>query len=135
MKFIRFFISLGGDSGWRFTNSDEWHSIKYPLFFDSGLWTMARIKEEMDCLERETGMATHGCWELKDNGNAGGKCVRRFIEMNDGVFVLKPKQTKSFGLVNRAPWGCSDIREEKMIDEPVGSDVIGWELDGRTVNC
>jgi len=135
MKYIRFYINLGGDTGWRFTNGEEWHSMMKPLFFDPKLWTMEKIKVEMDRLDKETSRATLYCHTLSDKGDKGGKCVKRFIEKNPGVFVLKPIETKAFGLVSRAPWGCGDVDDSKKIDEPAEDEVIGWELNGRTRNC
>ena len=133
-KFIRFFITLGGDTGWRFTNGEEWHLMIDPLFFDPELWTMEKIKVAMDLLDKETSRATLYCHDLSDKGNAGGKCVKAFIESNPGVFVLKPKETKNFGVVSRAPWGCNTVKDSKRIDPPAEEDIIGWELNGKTRN-
>lgn len=123
-KFIRFFITLGGDAGWRFTNGPEWHSMIDPLFFDPKLWTMEKIKAAMDLLDKETSRATRSCFDLSDIGKAGGACVKSFINANPGVFVLK----------DSAPWGCNTVKESKRIDPPAEEDIIGWELNGKTRN-
>ena len=128
MKYIRFFVTLGGDTGWRFTNQDEWHSMKDPIFFDADKWTMEKVKEAMDRVDYDIyhNNPYKGSWStLSDKGNGGARILRPFIEKTEGVYVLTPGHFKNGDEYSRAPWGCNRI-DGKMIDDPAPEDIMDW---------
>ena len=139
MKYIRFYVTLGGDTGWRFTNQDEWHAMKNPIFFDADKWTMEKVKEVMDRVDYDIYHGSNspcrkGPWStLSDKGNGGATVLRPFIEKADGVYVLNPVLLKNGDKCSRAPWGCSSI-PGKGIDDPAPEDIIDWNLNGKSGN-
>lgn len=122
MKYIRFYITLGGDTGWRFSNKDEWHSMKYPILFDESKWTMEKIRKEMNYLDYIIFSNGHYCHTLSDIGDNGAKYIQRFFNTNDGVYTVE----------HRTPWGCKT--KELLSEMPDQEHITDWNINGKYYN-
>lgn len=120
-KYILFYITLGGDAGWRFTNKDEWCSMKYPLLFDTQLWTMETIKKELDWLDRIIFTDRHHGFTLAEKGDCGARHIQTFLDRVNGVYTIN----------NHSPWGCCS---KETIDMPSADKITNWSLNGENVN-
>lgn len=122
MKYILFIITLGGDTGWRFRNREEWHSMNYPLLFDAKLWSMEKIKEEMDRLDYQIFNNQKGTgFPLKEKGDLGAEILREFLDNVEGVYTIN----------NKSPWGC---HSKETIDMPAKEEITNWSFNGQSVN-
>lgn len=53
-------VTCGGDAGFRFSNSHEWHSTGSMLLFDAEKWDVDKIYDAMKVLYRKYRDAGHG---------------------------------------------------------------------------
>lgn len=129
MKYISFIISCGGDTGWRFTNGEEWNSMHYQLLFDAKLWTMKQIKEALDKLDRD--IFRKHAFTLSEEMDKGEAVLKPFVNNTDGVYVKKDYLDKSDGYpIKRTLWFAD---KSKVINPPV-EEIVSWELNGEKRN-
>lgn len=129
MKYISFIISCGGDTGWRFTNGEEWNSMHYQLLFDAKLWTMKQIKEALDMLDRE--IFKKVTWTLSETMDKGKEILEPFVNSTKGVYVKKDFNDNFDGWsTKRTLWFA---KKSKVID-PSAEEVVSWELNGKKRN-
>lgn len=119
-KYIRFYITLGGDAGWRFTNGEEWNSIMFALFFDADIWTMESIKKELDKIDNDIYKDRHHGSTLDEKGECGAKHLTAFFNANKGIYT------------NDWIWGSGDCLPSA---ENITKDqIIDWNLNGNYRN-
>lgn len=128
-KFIRFYIILGEDTCWKFTNqfdcSDDWRSKKYPLLFNVDKWTMVSIKREIDRLEMTILKANgyHDTTNFNEKCTIGAKYIQEFLDKfaDKGVYTIKGDTI----------WGC---KTKRQVENPIKYNMIDWTLDGKSYN-
>lgn len=119
MKLISYKYSYGGDTGFRPSNSEEWHSVASYLYFDAEKWTMNKIYDITKTLYSEYKSLGH-TWTLGDVMDNLAKVIVPFINKTEGVYQ------KSGG-------GWIKVKKGKNID-PNEHEVISWELNGKKYN-
>lgn len=119
MKLISYKYSYGGDTGFRPSNCDEWHSVSSYLYFDAEKWTMDKIYDITKTLYSEYN-SLGNTWTLGDIMDNVEKVIVPFINETKGVYQ------KSGG-------GWRKVKKEKNIDLNE-HDVISWELNGKKYN-
>ena len=119
-RYIRFYITLGGDAGWRFTNGDEWCSLKFTLLFDASVWTMKSIKTALDKIDKDIFSDRNGGDTLAEIGDCGAKYLNEFFTKNKGTI---------FTMNQNYPWGC-----EKTLPSIKTDQIIDWNLNGHSRN-
>jgi hypothetical protein len=136
-KLISYIITVGGDTGWRFSNGPQWNSIAGMLLFDAEIWSMESIAESLNKLwksywgDRRTLTAS----TFSDIYDVGFKHIKRFIENNEGIYVNAvfegiwiPWDRRKSGYTQ-----FGGIPEDRRID-PSTYEVIQWELNGKSEN-
>lgn len=123
MKYISYKITIGGDSGFRCSNQDEWCSSGSILLFDASKWTNESIAKAMKEI-------WHAYWNDRGEGigygNKYGRAetqLKLFFKNNEGVFFDKDKSFSFYG-----------VDEDRIIVPNPEDEVVSWELDGSTVN-
>lgn len=119
MKLISYKYSYGGDTGFRPSNCEEWHSVASYLYFDAEKWTMNDIYNITKTLYSEYNSLGH-TWTLGDVMDNLAEVIVPFINETEGVYQ------KSGG-------GWTKGKKEKTID-PNEHEVISWELNGKNYN-
>ena len=123
MKYISYKITIGGNSGFRCSNQDEWCSSSSILLVDAKKWTMESIAEAVKRL-------WHAYWVDRGEGIGYGnrysraeKQVKPFVNNNDGVFFDKNKSFSIYG-----------VNDNKVITPNAEDEIVSWEMGGSTVN-
>ena len=90
MKFISYICTVGGDTGWRFSNGSEWNSAEGQLLFDAEKWDNESIAAAIKKLwhdywnDRDT---PYKSFTLSETMDCGFKYIDHFINNTDGVYV------------------------------------------------
>lgn len=96
--------------------------MKYPLLFDAKLWSMEKIKKQMDWLDHLIFTNPKGTgFTLSETGNLGAEILQQFFNSTDGVYTIN----------NNSPWGC---HSKETIDMPSNDQITNWSLNGESVN-
>lgn len=124
MKFISYICTVGGDTGWRFSNGPEWHSAEGQLLFDAEKWDMDSIAAAISELwhgywtDRDTPYKSHTLGGIMD---CGFKYIDPFINDTDGVYV-NVDFINSDGFNNNLFGHCN---KDKHI-HPESHEIIPW---------
>ena len=112
--YISFIITVGGDTGWRFYNSAQWHSGQGCLLFDDSIWTREQIKAAMERLDKS--IDTRHCATYSDTHDEGMKQIVKFVNGNAGVYVMKDYATprKGWPSIVCHTIECGDYTEGKV---------------------
>lgn len=89
MKYISFIITVGGDTGWRFTNGIEWQSCAGQLLFDAKKFTNETIFQELSKVMRSINKRANYCHTFSDICDNGLDYILPFINETKGVYVNK----------------------------------------------
>lgn len=116
-RYIYYKITCGGDAGWRFSNSSEWHSIEGELLFDASIWTMKKIDWEFKQLYQRIKAEESGS-SFSDKLDSGYKHIVPFINDNEGVYVSGDFKGMRFPGVND---------DKRLIPHDLRDEVIEWE--------
>ena len=119
MKLISYMYSYGGDTGFRPSNREEWHSIATYLYFDAEKWTMNEIYNITKTLYSEY-KSLGTTWTLGDVMDNLAEVIVPFINKTEGVYQETGK-------------GWTKVKKRKIIDLNE-HEVISWELNGKTYN-
>jgi len=119
MKLISYKYSYGGDTGFRPSNCEEWHSASLHLYFDAEKWTMSKIYDITKTLYSKYDSLGH-TWTLGDVMDNLAEVIVPFINETEGVY-------QNSGV------GWAKVKKEKTID-PNEHEVIPWELNGKNYN-
>jgi len=121
-KYIRFYITLGGDTGWRVTNGDEWCSLKFTLLFDASVWTMESIKNALDTIKKSIFHDRNKGSTLAEKGDCGAKYLNEFFTQNKGSI---------FTIDNNYPWGCKKTLPNLKVKN---FEIEDWNYNGNNRN-
>ena len=119
MKLISYKYSYGGDTGFRPSNTEEWHSAASHLYFDAEKWTMAKIYDITKTLYRKYDSLGY-TWTLGDVMDNVAEVIVPFINETEGVY-------------QRSGGGWRKVKKEKNIDLNE-HEIIPWELNGKKYN-
>lgn len=119
MKLISYKYSYGGDTGFRPSNREEWHSGASYLYFDAEKWTMYEIYNITKTLYSEY-KSLGETWTLSDVMDNVAKVIIPFINKTEGVYQAMGN-------------GWAKVKKEKNIDTNE-HEVISWELNGKNFN-
>lgn len=119
MKLISYKYSYGGDTGFRPSNREEWHSVASYLYFDAEKWTMNEIYDIAKTLYSEYNSLGY-TWTLGD-------------VMDNVAEVIVPFINKTEGVYQEIGEGWAKVKKAKTID-PNEHEVISWELNGKKYN-
>lgn len=119
MKLISYMYSYGGDTEFRPSNREEWHSVASYLYFDAEKWTMNDIYNITKTLYREY-ISLGVTWTLGEVMDNLAEVMVPFINKTKGVYQEKGK-------------GWTKVKKAKIID-PNEHEVISWELNGKNYN-
>jgi len=119
MKLISYKYSYGGDTGFRPSNCDEWHSVASYLYFDAEKWTMNDIYNMANTLYKKY-CSLGTTWTLGEVMDNLAEVIVPFINKTEGVYQEKVK-------------GWTKAKKEKTID-PNEHEVISLELNGKNYN-
>lgn len=119
MKLISYMYSYGGDTGFRPSNCEEWHSVASYLYFDAEKWTMNDIYNITKTLYREY-ISFGVTWTL-------GEVMDNLAE------VMVPFINKTKGVYQEIGKGWTKVKKAKIID-PNEHEIIPWELNGKKSN-
>jgi hypothetical protein len=119
MKLISYKYSYGGDTGFRPSNREEWHSVASYLYFDAEKWTMNDIYNITKTLYSEYNSLGY-TWTLGDVMDNLAEVIVPFINKTEGVYQEIGK-------------GWTKVKKAKTID-PNEHEVISWELNGQNFN-
>ena len=85
MKLISYMYSYGGDTGFRPSNREEWHSIATYFYFDAEKWTMNEIYNITKTLySKYKSLGT--TWTLGDVMDNLAEVIVPFINKTEGVY-------------------------------------------------
>lgn len=133
-KLISYIITVGGDTGWRFSNSLEWCSTPGMLLFDEECWTMESIADAVKTLYNEIRKDKHG-FTYSEIYKIGIEHIKKFVNTNFGVYVNSAFEGlyDEYEKCKSGYMRFSEVKLEKQID-PSSYEVRPWEMDGCQEN-